>query len=180
MTPARWIGIVAVGIVGLGAAVPGQTQTAAPSAIDALLSEVRGLRAEVHQAAGASIRTQLLVARLSLQEQRINGVAKQLTDVQTQRAAIEGPTAQFDQRFAQLEELVRSPSTPPDQHRQFEQELDSMKMVRGDMRQRLQRLVNQESAFAAQLATEQSRWVEFNDRLDQIEREIAAAMQQPR
>ena len=53
-----------------------------------------------------------------------------------------------------------------------------MKLVRTDMRQRLQRLVSQESAFASQLATEQSRWVEFNDRLDQIEREIAAALQQ--
>jgi predicted nucleic acid-binding Zn-ribbon protein len=178
MTAGRWMAIIGGGILALGAAVLGETQTASPSAMDALLAEVRGLRAEVHQAAGASIRTQLLVARLSLQEQRINGVAKQLTDVQTQRAAIEGPTAQFDKRFAQLEELVRSQSTPPDQHRQFEQELESMKMVRGDMRQRLQRLVNQESAFAAQLATEQSRWTDFNDRLDQIEREIAAAMHQ--
>ena len=178
MTRGRWIGIVAVGLVALGAAVPGQTQTAAPSTLDALLAEVRGLRAEVHQAAGASIRTQLLVARLSLQEQRINGVAKQLTDVQTQRAAMEGPTAQFERRFQQLEELIRSPSTPPEQHRQFEQEIESMRLVRTDMRQRLQRLVSQESAFASQLAMEQSRWVEFNDRLDQIERDIAATMQQ--
>jgi len=178
MTPGRWIGVIGVGIVALNAAVPGQTPTAAPSGMDALLAEVRGLRAEVHQAAGASIRTQLLVARLSLQEQRINGVAKQLTDVQTQRAAIEGPTAQFEQRFQKLEELLRSPSTPPEQHRQFEQEIESMKLVRGDMRQRLQRLINQETAFAAQLSTEQSRWVDFNDRLDQIEREIAAALQQ--
>jgi chromosome segregation ATPase len=178
MTRGRWIGVIAIGIVAFNAAVPGQTPTAAPTGIDALLAEVRGLRAEVHQAAGASIRTQLLVARLSLQEQRINGVAKQLSDVQTQRAAIEGPTAQFDQRFQKLEEILRSPSTPPEQHRQFEQELESMKLARTDIRQRLQRLVNQESAFASQLATEQSRWVEFNDRLDQIEREIAAAMQQ--
>ena len=177
MTPGRWIAVIGVGIVALGAAVPGQTQTAAPSAMDALLAEVRGLRAEVHQAAGASIRTQLLVARLSLQEQRINGVAKQLTDVQTQRVAMEGPTAQFDQRFQKLDELLRSPSTPPDQRHQLEQEFESMKLVRGDMRQRLQRLVNQEAALSSQLGTEQSRWTDFNDRLDQIEREIAAAMQ---
>lgn len=176
MARGRWIGVIGVGIVALGTAVPGRTQTTGPSTMEALLGEVRGLRAEVHQAAGASIRTQLLVARLSLQEQRINGVAKQLSDVQTQRAAIEGPTAQFDQRFQKLEELLRSPSTPPEQHRQFEQEFESMKLARTDMRQRLQRLVNQESAFTSQLATEQSRWVEFNDRLDQIEREIAAAM----
>jgi len=180
MTRSGWIGVIGVGMVALGAAVPGRTQTTGPSTMEALLGEVRGLRAEVHQAAGASIRTQLLVARLSLQEQRINGVAKQLTDVQTQRAAIQGQVAQFDQRFTQLEELLRSPSTPPDQRRQFEQEFESMKLVRGDIRQRLQRLVNQDSALGTQLASEQSRWTEFNDRLDQIEREIAAALQQPR
>jgi len=178
MTPGRSIGIIGIGIVALLAAVPGQTQTGAPSTMEALLAEVRGLRAEVHQAAGASIRTQLLVARLSLQEQRINGVVKQLTDVQTQRTAMEGPTAQFDQRYNQLVESIRSGSTPPDQRHQVEQQIESMKLARADMHQRLQRLVSQESAFASQLATEQSRWTEFNDRLDQIEREIAAAMQQ--
>ena len=178
MTPGRWIGVIGVGIVALSAAAPGQTPTAAPSTMDSLLSEVRGLRADVHQAAGASIRTQLLVARLSLQEQRITGIVKQLTDVQTQRAAIEGPTAQFDQRYNQLVEAIRSGSTPPDQRHQVEQQIESMKLARADMRQRLQRLVSQESAFASQLTTEQSRWTEFNDRLDQIERDIAATMQQ--
>jgi len=180
MTCGRWIGLVGigVGVLALGAAVPGQTQTAAPSTMEALLAEVRGLRGEVHQAAGASIRTQLLVARLSLQEQRINGVAKQLTDAQAQRAAIEAPTAQFEQRYQKLEELLRSPSTTPEQRRALEQEFESMKLVRADMRQRLQRLVNQETALSSQLATEQSRWTDFNDRLDQIEREIASAMPQ--
>jgi len=177
MTRGRWIAVIGAGIVALSATVPGETQTAAPSGMDALLAEVRGLRAELHHAAGASIRTQLLVARLSLQEQRINGVAKQLTDVQMQRAAIEGPAAMFDQRFQKLEELVRSPSTPTQERSNFEQELENMKLARTDMRQRLQRLVNQESAFSTQLAAEQSRWVEFNDRLDQIEREIAATLQ---
>jgi len=175
MSARRWSVIIGLGLFAVGSVTLGHAQTAAPSTMEALLGEVRGLRAEVHQAAGASIRTQLLVARLSLQEQRLNGVAKQLADVQTQRAVMEGPTAQFDQRFKTLEEALRSPSTHPEDHRQFEQEIESMKLVRADMRQRLQRLVNQESALATQLSTEQSRWVEFNDRLDQVEREIVAS-----
>jgi predicted nucleic acid-binding Zn-ribbon protein len=175
MSPRRWLGLIGIALIAVNAVAPSHAQSAAPATMEALLAEVRGLRAEVNQVAGTSIRTQLLVARLSLQEQRINSVAKQLTDVQTQRAAIEGPTAQFDERFKRLEEAVRSPSAPPEQHRQLEQEFESMKLVRADMRQRLQRLVSQESTFSAQLSTEQSRWVEFNDRLDQIEREIAAS-----
>jgi predicted nucleic acid-binding Zn-ribbon protein len=177
MSAKRWLVIVGIGWLAVGSLTSGQALTPAPSAMDALLAEVRGLRAEVHQAAGASIRTQLLVARLSLQEQRLNGVAKQLADVQTQRAVMEGPTGQVDQRFKTLEEALRSPSTHPEDHRQFEQEIESMKLVRADMRQRHQRLVNQESALSAQLSTEQSRWVEFNDRLDQIERDIASTLQ---
>jgi predicted nucleic acid-binding Zn-ribbon protein len=177
MSARRWLVIVGIGWLAVGSFTSGQAQTPAPSAMDALLAEVRGLRAEVHQAAGASIRTQLLVARLSLQEQRINGVAKQLTVVQNQRAGLEGPTAQFEQRYQKLEETLRSPSTRPEEHRQFEQEFESMKLVRGEMGQRLRRLLNQESALSAQLSTEQSRWVEFNDRLDQVERDIAATLQ---
>ncbi len=93
MSARRWSVIIGLGLFAVGSVTSGHAQTAAPSAMEALLGEVRGLRAEVHQAAGASIRTQLLVARLSLQEQRLNGVAKQLADVQTQRAVMEGPTA---------------------------------------------------------------------------------------
>ena len=49
-----------------------------------LLAEVRGLRADLNQAAGASMRAQLLVARLSLQEQRITTLGKELTELQAQ------------------------------------------------------------------------------------------------
>jgi len=40
------------------------------------------------------------------------------------------------------------------------------------MRQRSQELQAQESALSGQLASEQSRWLDFNSRLDEIEREI--------
>ena len=67
------------------------------------------------QAAGASIRTQLLVARLSLQEQRIAAIAKQLTDVQTQRTAVENGNAQMQARVKRLDEMDRSSSIGPEE-----------------------------------------------------------------
>jgi hypothetical protein len=82
----RTAGVAAVVLIGIAAVVAGQSARVAPStttsSLDDLLAEVRELRAEIHQAAGASIRTQLLVARLQLQEQRLNAVAQQLADVQ--------------------------------------------------------------------------------------------------
>jgi len=50
------------------------------STADALLAEVRALRAEVTQVTSAGIRTQVLVARLQLQEQRVLNAARQLAD----------------------------------------------------------------------------------------------------
>ena len=142
--------------------------------MEALLAEVRGLRADVSQAAGASIRTQLLVARLSLQEQRITVVAKQLNDVQTQRVANDGGIAQMDTRIKRLDELTRSATLTQEMRAQFETERAAIKPPFDQMRRRNQELSAQESALAAQLASEQSRWTDFSDRLDQIEREIAA------
>ena len=50
-----------------------------------------------------------------------------------------------------------------------------MKIPLNDMRRRLVQLTEQESFLSGQLSSEQSRWTDFNDRLDQIEREIAAS-----
>jgi hypothetical protein len=55
---------------------------------DPLLAEVRALRAEVHQIVSASIRTQLLVARLHLQEQQVLMAGRQLLEVPNALATV--------------------------------------------------------------------------------------------
>jgi septal ring factor EnvC (AmiA/AmiB activator) len=177
MSARRWLGLMGIGVIAIGAIAPGQAQPSGMPTMDALLAEVRGLRAELNQAAGTSIRTQLLVARLQLQEQRITGLAKQLTDVQTQRSASDSGINQMQARLKQLEEHERNPALTPEQRKQVEGELAAMRLPVNEMRRRQQQLTEQESALSGQLASEQSRWIDFNDRLDQIEREIAAARQ---
>ena len=159
-------------MLAVGSVASGQAPADTPGTLAALLAEVRGLRAEVSQAAGTSIRTQLLVARLQLQEQRINGIAKQLTDVQTQRVANDGGLIQMSTHLKQMEEATRSPSTPADLRQQTDRELEAMKGPAAMMRQRSAELSAQESQLSGQLAAEQGRWMDFNERLDQIEREI--------
>jgi predicted nucleic acid-binding Zn-ribbon protein len=167
-TKAAIVGVVLIGVV-VGTA--GQTASQTSPSNDALLTEVRGLRAELNQAAGTSIRTQLLVARLQLQEQRINTIAKQLTDVQTQRSGNEGGLAQMSSRQKQIEDTLRG-QMASEMRQQLEREVASMKGPLTQMRQRSQELLAQESSLSGQLATEQSRWIDFNSRLDEIEREI--------
>jgi predicted nucleic acid-binding Zn-ribbon protein len=162
------LAVIGAGVIALAAGIAGQGVTSN----DPLLAEVRALRAELNQAAGASIRTQLLVARLTLQEQRINTVAKQLADVQLQRAGNEGGLAQMSARIAQLEEANRNNATTAETRQQFDKEIMGLKAPMSQMRQRSQELSAQEATLSGQLGSEQSRWMDFNSRLDEIEREM--------
>jgi predicted nucleic acid-binding Zn-ribbon protein len=161
------LAIAAAVILALAADTAGQSVTSS----DPLLAEVRALRAELNQAASASIRTQLLVARLTLQEQRITTISKQLTDLQTQRSVNDGGIAQMSARTKQLDDMLRG-QLSSEARQQFEREVEALKGPANVMRQRSQDLQAQESTLAGQLASEQSRWIDFNSRLDEIEREI--------
>lgn len=159
------LAIVGVGIIALAAGPAGQSVSSDP-----LLAEVKALRAELNQAAGASIRTQLLVARLTLQEQRINAVSKQLADVQMFRTGNDAGLAQMSSRQKQIEDRLRG-QMASEIRQQLEGEVAGIKGPLAQMRQRSQELSAQESALSGQLASEQSRWTDFNSRLDEIERE---------
>jgi chromosome segregation ATPase len=161
------LAIAGVVIVALAAGTAGQSVTSN----DPLLAEVRALRAELNQAAGASIRTQLLVARLTLQEQRVNTLSKQLSEVQAQHSANDGGLAQMSARQKQIEDRLRG-QLAGEIRQQLEEEQAAIKGPLARTRQRSQDLLAQESALSGQLASEQSRWVDFNSRLDEIEREI--------
>jgi len=57
-----------------------------PASLDDVVAELRGIRADLAETSSASVRSQLLLARLQLQEQRIYGLMRQLADVQNQLA----------------------------------------------------------------------------------------------
>jgi len=173
MSVRHWFAAVLVTVVAIGAIVLAQTPSpSGPATLEALLIEVRGLHADVDRLAGSSIRTQLLVARLQLQEQRINGIAKQLTDVQAQRIANDGGIAQMESSVKRFEEAVRDSSQTSERRREIEEQLAGMQPALEQMTKRRQELVVQENALAGQLAAEQAQWSDFSNRLDQIEREI--------
>jgi len=140
-----------------------------PNPADALLTEVRALRTDLNQAARASIRTQLLVARLQLQEQRINTVARQLSDVQSQLMSTN--VAPMETRMRQLERMLRG--TLSDEERtSAEQEMTELKVGLEETQRRADALTAQEATLTNAFSTEQSRWLELSQRLDQIERDI--------
>jgi predicted nucleic acid-binding Zn-ribbon protein len=162
--------IVCLATMSAGRAATTQAPPAATSS-DALLTEVRALRSDLNQAAGASIRTQLLVARLQLQEQRINTVARQLSDVQAQLSSTGIST--MTTRMRQLETMLRNGALPQDERASAEQEMTELKVAMEDTQRRADGLAAQEAQLTNAFSAEQTRWLELSQRLDQIERDIA-------
>jgi hypothetical protein len=163
-----------LGVVGFGALVFAQSGglRPMPATLDDLLAEVKGLRADIAQSSGTTIRTQLILARLQVEEQRINNLVKQLADTRDQltttRNNISGAEANIR---SSEEELQKTPS--PDQR----PTPGELKVLLGWQQVELKRLQShdqdlqaQQSDLMNQYAVEQSRWNDFNARLDALER----------
>ena len=145
-----------------------QSSSAPPAASpDAVVAEIKALRADLNQRLDASIRAQLLVARLQVQEQRVATLSRQLTDVQQQlqnndraRAPIEG----------QLKVFEEAHETDPEKKKEgnffltlLRSQLDVMSKTDDDLKR-------QQAYLSGLIADEQSRWTAFNDRLEELER----------
>src|SRR5262245_10024761 len=159
-----------VSVVALLVAVPstGRSLTARalqpaapPDTISALLVEVRGLRGALEQMATAGPRVQLALGRVQLQEQRILNQTRRLDAVSENLVGAQRRLEPMTQRIKTLREFVdMDPS--PDIRRGREQELADAKGEWSRLDADVQRLTAEEAALAADLAAEQSRWMDFN------------------
>jgi hypothetical protein len=138
---------------------------------EALLVEVRALRAELHEVTQASIRKQLLVARLQLQEQRVVAAARQLEDAQHALTSVRTEIARERIRFRQLEDAA---SRASGQHRLALQEAirESGAQIEQRQEQALQ-LQTHEAELTREVGEAQARWAEFSGRLDDVERALS-------
>jgi len=95
--------VIAIAI-GFTAFVSGQMRQG-PASLDDVLVELRGIRADLAETSSASVRAQLLMARLQLQQQRIFGLARQLGDLQNQAVMLRQRAQGAD--FAQIQQQMQ-------------------------------------------------------------------------
>jgi chromosome segregation ATPase len=164
------MGGVVVVLIGAVAIAAGQGTRPAASSSDELLIEVRALRAEINQAAGESIRAQLFVARLQLQEQRVNAVSRQLSDAQNRLATVQQGQAAMRERLRATEE-GQARLAPEDRSDDQVRAL-MLQLEQGQSREH--ELQAQEATLSNAVIAEQSRWADFNNRLDALERSLPA------
>jgi hypothetical protein len=172
----RRVAIASLAVVGGVAIAAAQTATTqsggARAPFEELLTEVRGLRAEVNQAASASIRAQLIVARLQLQEQRINVVAGQLAEVRRLITTLESGQIPLTAELKRIDDSARTGNVPPEEQKRLEMNLGTLKAQLAQMQRQERQLRLQETELSSQLTSEQGRWIDFNSRLDDIERQL--------
>lgn len=155
----RHMVMVALITLVVAGAVSGQSQRS-QATLDDLLAEMRGMRSDINRAAAASVRAELLTARVTLQELRLSTAAQQLANVRQQ-------LAESRLRLAPSTDQIRPAMETTSQI------LAPLRYTVQQEQQRNRVLQNEEAALTRVIQGEEGRWAEFNSRLDELERALS-------
>jgi hypothetical protein len=163
--------VVCVGALGR---VSGQSQqpARADDVLPALLVEVKGLRAAMEEMASAGPRAQLFMSRLQLQEGRIAGMNRRLDTVRDNLANARRDLERFKGSIKMLETDANKPGVPHDEDTGAALALTAMKGEIASGQSTVDRLAAEEQQLSQDLSVEQARWIEINQRLDELERAL--------
>jgi chromosome segregation ATPase len=168
-----WMIPVAVTVlIVLGTTAGGQTpQQPNQDTLGALLVEVRGLRAAMEQMASVGPSIQLAMGRLQLQEQRINTLVRRADGLRDALAAAYKQAEPLQDRLRNGQrELEDNPE--PGRRSQLQDSLADLKQQLARATAEIQRLQMEESEAAAQVTSEQARWADINQRLEELDRAL--------
>jgi chromosome segregation ATPase len=178
----RWSSVVVAGLILLGAVSGVRTSasqsTARQSAaqqedvLPALLVEVRGLRAAMEQMASAGPRVQLALGRVQLQEQRVNNLMRRSEEARSHLDEAHRKYDQTQQQLRGIQEAIREPRPdgPPVAELQGAQRETERELAR--VAADIQRLTADSASIDADLATEQGRWIDLNQRMEALEQSL--------
>ena len=165
------IALIAILVVGVTGGATGQQRPAPsrPATLDDLLEELRAFRSELRDSSATSMRGQLLLARLQLQEQRVNTIWRQLSEVEDKLQVTQKEGAAPEQV---LKLMGVEPGTDPPAHlapviEMFKTQMAASEKANTDLKQRQAELL--------QLMTnEQSRWTTLNAEIEALEKALTA------
>ena len=161
--------IVACALVGRASL---QAQSAPPeNVLPALLAEVKGLRAAMEQMSSAGPRVQLFVGRLQLQETRMSGMIRRLDTVRDTLASARRELEGF-KSAQKMMEGGDGPHEAGEPKEDFGPILAGMKQQAAAAQANINRLAAEEAQLTQELSVEQARWIDINQRLDELERAL--------
>ena len=131
------------------------------------------MRAELSATAAASLRLQLLVARIQAQEQRILYLDRVRVEAATRRLNAEQGRNQFASQVMGPLSGADPTNLGPEELRRVERQMEIQKTQLALQDRVLQQLQVEENDAVNALAVEQGRWNDFNARLDDLERSLS-------
>jgi hypothetical protein len=163
-----WIvaGGLAAGLLAIMIA-PGFARQAQPD--DPLLAEVRALRLAIERLAIGGARAQVLLGRVQLQEARIAEIARRLQAVRDRLPADERVAEEASARLKELER-INLQNLGADEREIYNRQLTFHQTEANRTARQLQQRRVEEAELVALLSTEQNRWSDFNQRLEELER----------
>jgi len=165
--------VVALGaaVVASAVALSGQTQRQAAT-LDDVVNELRALRAELRQTSGGNARMQLLVARLTAQEQRIGILSSQRANLTPRLIEATRVRADVEAQLKRFED-IEAKNLPAELTRdERDGMLENLKGVLARASDVERQLRAEDNQLSAEIANEQNRWLDVNGRLDVLEREL--------
>jgi uncharacterized protein (DUF3084 family) len=167
-TTTAWTRTIAVSVAAsalLAVTVAAQGRRA-PATLDHVLEELQGLRADLQSSSAANLRVQMLVARVTLQEQRLKALSEQLNLANTH---LESIADERRERERQLGVLEASPPNPGISATEMRAVIEEQKRLLESLGDREETLRGRAIDLAGLVRAEQDRWIEFNNRLDGLE-----------
>ncbi len=159
---------VAVGVTGQQRPAPSRAAT-----LDDLLEELRAFRSELRDSSATSLRAQLLLARLQLQEQRVSTIWRQLSEVEDKLQGSQKEGAAPEQV---LKLMGVAPGTDPPAHMVPVIEMFKTQMVAAEKANTELQL--RQAELTQLMTNEQSRWTTLNAEIEALEKALTAVKPQ--
>ena len=136
-----------------------------------LLAEVRGLRAAMEQMASAGPRVQLALGRVQLQEQRVNTLLRRREENRAHLADAQRSFDDVQKRLREIEASLREPG-PTAETEALRRVQRSTEGMASGLSADVQRWAAEVAAIEGDLAAEQQRWVDLNQRMEGLEQSL--------
>jgi chromosome segregation ATPase len=160
-----------------GAMSSRQPQSKNEDALKALLEEVHLLRLTFERMNQNSSRVQILLAQMRVKQEHVDQIAQQIEDTRSEIGNVQLSQSRSVDQLKELREKIEESKTkadPDSDVTKMEAEYKSIQSGIEQQQQQMNQLGEREARLNTQLQSEQNALSAIEDKLDKLERELAA------
>ncbi|HEU0174870.1 MAG TPA: hypothetical protein VFV58_11455 [Blastocatellia bacterium] len=133
-----------------------------------ILSEVRQLRVEIQRLKANAYQTQVVIERLRLQQDQVARLTREIGEIREKISETQISQVKMNGRLKETEKQVEAGVISQSELKRISDEIEGLK-------QREQRLTEQESQLSAELDAERVKLITLNRQLDELGQETTGA-----